>query len=179
MHIDFSKNFNCKFAEEIQAIHFGGNRQQVTLHTGIMYTKNGDSLIKHSFCTLSKSLRHDAAAVWAHLKSILKWALKINNQIKDVHILSDGPSSQYRNKKIFYLISNHLSSLLPNLSTCTWNFNEVGHAKSASDGVGATLKQTADRVEGEGHDVENFEKFMSVFKLKCTGIKLKKILKMK
>ncbi|GBL72854.1 hypothetical protein AVEN_128052-1 [Araneus ventricosus] len=34
LHRDFSENFNCKFAEEIQAIHFGGNRQQVTLHTG-------------------------------------------------------------------------------------------------------------------------------------------------
>ena len=94
LHIDFSENFSCKFAEVIQAIHFGRN-QQVTLHTGIMYTKIGDSLIKNSFCTLSKSLRHDAALMWAHLKSILKWALKINNQIKDVHILSSGPSSQY------------------------------------------------------------------------------------
>ena len=77
LHTDYSENFNCKFAEEIQAIHFGGNRQQVTLYTDIMYTKSGDSLIKHSFCILSKSLRHGAALMWAHLKSILKWALKI------------------------------------------------------------------------------------------------------
>ena len=72
-------------------------------------------------------------------------------------------------------MSNHLASLLPNLSICTWNFNEVGHGKGAPDGVGATLKQIADRVVEEGHNVENFEKFMSVLKIKYTGIKLKEV----
>ena len=41
--------------------------------------------------------------------------------------------------------------------------------------MGATLKQTTDRVVREGYDVENFKKFMSVLKIKYTGIKLKEV----
>lgn len=66
--------------------------------------------------------------------------------------------------KIF--ISNPLSSLLPNLSTCTWNFNEVGHGKDAPNCVGTALKQAVDKVEREGH-IENFDKLMPVLKIKC------------
>ncbi len=56
------------------------------------------------------------------------------------------------------LISNHLSFLLPNLSTWIWNFNEAGHGKGAPNGMGTTLKQTADKVVGEGHDIETSRK---------------------
>lgn len=38
IHADFSENYACKLAAEVQSFHFGGSRQQVTLHTGIMYT---------------------------------------------------------------------------------------------------------------------------------------------
>ncbi|CAH0397160.1 unnamed protein product [Chilo suppressalis] len=37
IHIDFSENYCCKYYEEIQAVHFGGARQQVTLHTGVLW----------------------------------------------------------------------------------------------------------------------------------------------
>jgi short subunit dehydrogenase-like uncharacterized protein len=33
LHVDFSENYNCKLAEEIQAMHFGGSRSQASLHT--------------------------------------------------------------------------------------------------------------------------------------------------
>lgn len=38
VHIDFSENYQCKYAKEIQSIHFGGNRIQVSLHikTGLI-----------------------------------------------------------------------------------------------------------------------------------------------
>ncbi|KAK6169376.1 hypothetical protein SNE40_020442 [Patella caerulea] len=37
IHIDFSENWVSKFANEIQAVHFGGSHVQITLHTGVMY----------------------------------------------------------------------------------------------------------------------------------------------
>lgn len=33
---DFSENYNCKHHEEIQAHHFGGSRQQVSMHTVVV-----------------------------------------------------------------------------------------------------------------------------------------------
>ena len=40
IHVDFSENFDGKYATEIQAVHFGGSQQQMTLHTGVLYLKN-------------------------------------------------------------------------------------------------------------------------------------------
>lgn len=41
VHIDFSENFACKLATEIQTFHFGGSKQQATIHTSDVYTSEG------------------------------------------------------------------------------------------------------------------------------------------
>lgn len=38
LHVDFSENYACKLNTEIQAFHFGGNRQQASIHTVVAYT---------------------------------------------------------------------------------------------------------------------------------------------
>lgn len=38
VHVDFSENYACKLAEEVQGMHFGASRHQVSLHTGMVYT---------------------------------------------------------------------------------------------------------------------------------------------
>ena len=38
IHIDFSENFICKHAEQVQSAHFGASHNQVSLHTGVLYT---------------------------------------------------------------------------------------------------------------------------------------------
>jgi len=37
----------------------------------------------------------------------------------------------------------------------TWNFSEAGHGKSAADGVGGSLKRTADRFVSLGSDISS------------------------
>lgn len=37
VHMVFSENYNLKYAEEIQAFHFGGTRKQISLHTVVVY----------------------------------------------------------------------------------------------------------------------------------------------
>ena len=68
IHIDFSENFTCKYASEIQSVHFRGSHKQVTLHTGVLYVGKEPPI---SFCTISPSRRHDPASIWAHLDPIL------------------------------------------------------------------------------------------------------------
>jgi len=53
--VDFSENYLSKYTDEIQSVHFGASRNQISLHTGVIYYM--DQCI--SFCTVSSSLRHD------------------------------------------------------------------------------------------------------------------------
>lgn len=177
IHVDFSENYACKYNEEIQAVHFGGGRQQISLHTGVLYItdeekdKEGNLVIKSkSFCSVSSSLRHDTVAVWAHLKPIFQWAFKLNPNLKYIHMQSDGVVSQYKNKTMFYIIAKKLQHFLPNLQVFTWNYSESGHGKGAPDGIGGTLKRTADKKVSHGKDVENLAQLLSVFKEDCKGV---------
>lgn len=38
-HIDFSENYCCKYSSEIQSTHFGASKQQISIYTGVVYTK--------------------------------------------------------------------------------------------------------------------------------------------
>lgn len=70
------------------------------------------------------------------------------------------------------MISNCINDFLPQISTFTWNYSETSHGKGAPDGIGGTLKRTADRLVAEGKDVENFETLVSAIKNQCPGVKI-------
>lgn len=174
-HVDFSENFSAKYSEEVQAIHFGASRRQFTLHTGVAYYKAEDMGKQFfSFCTLSDSLRHDPAAIWAHLDPVVKYLLQKCPQIKIVHFLSDSPSTQYRNKKNFYLFQSVVERY-PLVTMATWNFSEAGHGKGAPDGVGGCLKRTADNIVAQGTDITTLPTLFNKLEEYCPNIKLWKI----
>ncbi|MGH0121770.1 UNVERIFIED_CONTAM: hypothetical protein FKN15_075518 [Acipenser sinensis] len=152
IHIDYSENYSCKYYKEVKEIHFGGSHQQVTLHTGVLYLSWGRV---ESFASLSSSLQHDAVATWAHLEPVLRDLRENHPAVTDLHFLSDGPMSQYRNKRNFYLAST--IPFMKGFSYITWNFSEVSHGKGAPDGVGGALKNLADRIVTYGTDVPNVE----------------------
>lgn len=101
LHIDFSENYGCKNASSIQTCHFGASNQQATLHTGVLYRCNGLT----SFASISASLQHDPPAIWAHIMPVLKNLHDKYPEITTLHFFSDGPTTQYRNKQNFYLLS--------------------------------------------------------------------------
>ena len=86
IHVDFSENFVGKYATEIQAVHFSGSPQQMTLHTGVLYLKNQTI----PFCTISPSTQHDPPAIWAHLTQILQM-IRSHPDVKTLHVFTDGP----------------------------------------------------------------------------------------
>ncbi|XP_045457589.1 uncharacterized protein LOC123667794 [Melitaea cinxia] len=146
---DFSENYACKMGEEIQATHFGASKNQITLHTGMIYWAK-KSL---SFCTISDNNSHEPAAIWAHLLPVINEVRKIDNLTKVIHFYSDGPTSQYRQKKNFYLLNLFTEKL--KLDYTTWSFSEAGHGKGVADGIGASVKRALDRQVAFGRDVEN------------------------
>lgn len=165
VHMDFSENFCTKYNQEIQSFHFGGSRTQISLHTVVVYLKG--SKVPH--CTMSSNLSHNAGAIWAHLKPVLA---SLPSNIQNIHFLSDGPVTQYRNKYMFYVLGCELQNMYPNIVQYTWNFHEAGHGKGAPDGVGATCKRTADQVIATGGDITNLKEFASVICERCPGIKV-------
>ncbi|WAR03051.1 hypothetical protein MAR_009609 [Mya arenaria] len=121
VHIDFSENYNTKYANEIQSVHFGASKQQISLHTGIAYL--GDDKDFGLFKSWTGS----------HLSTFSPV----------IHFVNDGPTTQYRNKLNFYLWCIKVFDYGCTLSTC--NFIEAAHGKGAADGVGAAVKRAADK----------------------------------
>ena len=164
MTIDFSENAVLKYAEETQSVHFGASKQQLTLHTGGFYYKtdvDSPPSVK-TFCSISTSLRHDPSAIWAHLLPIFEKIKTEFPQVDTVHIMSDGPTTQYRNKKNFFLFEYFMKKY--NFSKATYNFSECGHGKSIADGVGGLIKRTADQAVAHGKDVHDIETFVDTVK---------------
>lgn len=172
VHMDFSENYNTKYSSEIQAVHFGASRSQLTLHTAVIYYHENNEIKSQSFCTVSESLRHDASAVWAHLIPILQEIEAVAPHISVLHLISDSPSGQYRNKKKFYIISQ-LQLYLPNLSRVIWHYCECGHGKGAPDGVGGVLKRSADRLVAFGNDINSINALVEGLRTTVTGVKIK------
>lgn len=160
VHMDFSENFCTKYNQEIKAFHFGGSLTQISLHTVVVYRKNS----VESHCTMSSNLTHNVGAIWAHLKPVMA---SFPANIHNVHFLSDGPVTQYRNKFMFYVLGCKLQEMHPNIMEYSWNYQEAGHGKGAPDGVGAVCKRTADQVIATGGDVTNLKEFAAVGRERC------------
>ena len=126
IHIDFLENWVCKNSTEIQSAHFGASNQQATLHTGVIYM-----IGTHQFTSISESLRHDPPAIWVHLQPVLQDLRTRYPQITDIHLFSDGPTTQYRNKINFYLFSSLLHQM--GFQARSWNLFESGLGKGAPD----------------------------------------------
>lgn len=110
LHMDFSENYVLKYASEVQSSHFGASKKQVSLHTSVAYYSNDPSPV--SYGTFSNSLRHDPAAICAHLTPILNDIKRRIHNLESIHFISDGPVTQYRNKTMFYLTPAYLSQVL-------------------------------------------------------------------
>lgn len=167
--VDFSENYQLKYSSEVQSRHFGASNEQVTLHTGAYFVKiisNDKPVIKvRTFCTVSSGNRHDAAAIWSNLSPIFLEIKGNHDNITRVHIMSDGPTKQYRNKSNIYLFCYYMQYF--GFEMASYNFSEAGHGKSVADGVGGTIKRTADSAVLMEKDVANIEQFIAaVSKLK-------------
>lgn len=148
LHIDFAENYLCQYHREIQSVHFGGSHHQTTMHTGVLYVGQFEP---KPFCTLSDSRLHEPVAIWVYLAPVLKSLLASHPTVKNIHVFSDGPTTQYREKRNFFLFSTKLFEYGFNMAS--WNFFEASHGKGAADGVGAVLKRTADRLVKQGTDL--------------------------
>ena len=146
---DFSENYGNKYSRAPQSTHFGASQQQSTIHTGVAYIN--EKVL--SFATVSDSYRHDPAAIWCYMKPVFQWILADHPQLMSIHVFSDGPSTQYKNKTNFFLTSYYRDIIGCEIESLTWNYFESGHGKGAADAIGGTLKRLADDYVNKGVDI--------------------------
>lgn len=163
--MDFSQNYQCKYGREIQSHYFGGSHEEVKMHTGVVYLEEDK---KYPSCSLSKNLRCDPPAILAHLYPVLDKYLKPG--MSRLHLQSDSPVTQYRNKTMFRLITTEIPKRYPQITEIIFNYTEAGHGKGAPDGVGGKAKTIADQVVSSDGDVDTLEALATVLQEKCKNI---------
>lgn len=156
--LDYSENYACKFQDEpAQAFY---DRRQVTVHPMVIhYRQNDESLNHKSFVGISSDRSHSAPTTFAFLRKLVPEVLKIIPHLTKIHYISDSPVSQYRNKSIAKIVSHH-EEYFQGIQA-TWDFLESGHGKGPCDGVGGSIKRSADVAVKHGSIISNAEEFFA------------------
>ena len=154
LQIDYSENYLCGYLDESSALFF--YKHQVSIHPMVAHFKLNDGTLSHqSFVGISAEMSHAAPTTLAFLKKRIASLSQIR-PFSTVHIISDSPASQYRNKSIVKVIAN--SQRLLGVQA-TWEFLESGHRKGPCDGVGASVKRAADTAVKKGQIITNTSDF--------------------
>ena len=109
-------------------------------------------------------------AIWEHMAPVLDHVQTNYPLVSVLHFLSDGPCTQYKQKRNLYLFSTELARR--GLKGGTWNFFEASHGKGAPDGVGGALKRTADQLVNTGSDIPDAHTLFLALSNTTTSIKL-------
>ncbi|KAK6169016.1 hypothetical protein SNE40_020147 [Patella caerulea] len=140
VHMDFAENYSCQIMEEIQSAFW--TTKMVTLHPVVLhYCHSNGSVELKSIVFVSDVMQHNTSMVHAIITRLMGVINEVCPSASNVHFWTDSPTSQYRNKTIFDLISRFKTAfgLL-----ASWHYFEVGHGKGACVGVGGTAKRNAD-----------------------------------
>ena len=101
--------------------------------------KEAEQLRCSSMCIVSDCLKHDTAAVYTFLCSVIPEVKNLLPTLNKIHYFSDGAASQYKNRKSFINLLYHSSDFSV---SADWNFFATSHGKSPCDGIGGTVKHS-------------------------------------
>ena len=155
--MDFAENFTCAALDEVQSAYW--TSEQVTLHTSVAYFPKTHDRTHKSIVGISDLNIHNAAMVVSMVSSLIPIIKSEYPGLKHVHYLTDSPTSQYRNKSIFEFLTRHEAVLGVSGS---WDYLESGHGKGPCDGLGGSVKRSADMAVKQGKVViQNAKDFYS------------------
>ncbi|KAL7842108.1 hypothetical protein SRHO_G00237970 [Serrasalmus rhombeus] len=109
-------------------------------------------------------------AIWAHLSPILTQLRERCPGVTRLHFFSDGPATQYKQKANFYMLSTEPFKM--GFKETSWHFFEASHGKGAPDGIGGSLKRTADSLVHHGTDIPDAESLFLQLKQKTSSVEL-------
>ena len=130
IQVDFSENYTCMMQDEIQSAHW--NQNQISLFTAVTWHSEDID----SYALVSDNIDHTKNTIIAYMDRLLEE--QSLNSVQEVHIWSDGPSSQFKNKyiaeSIKILEKRHNKKLI-------WNYFATSHGKGPVDGIGGSIKR--------------------------------------
>lgn len=103
--MDFAENFLCTSVEAVQSSYW--NQAMVSLHTMVAYFPQQHDQRLQSYVAVSDVLSHNATVVYTILKNLIPQLKTEYPAMSKIHYLTDSPTSQYRNKTIFKLLTDH------------------------------------------------------------------------
>ena len=137
IQVEFAENYTCKHQDEPQSAHW--NQEQVSLFTLAIWAKEaaGVDNVCESYDIVSDEMMHDKKAVAVFMFHVVDQFIKKRHQnVKQVYVFSDGPSSQFKNKYIAHFLHT-LNKIVP----IQWNYFATSHGKGVVDGIVGTLKR--------------------------------------
>ena len=133
VQMDFAENYSIKYQDEVQSAHW--HQRSITVYTVMLYFRNETV----SWVIVSDSNQHDKQAVAAFTNDIIRFITTKFPEAKNVHIWTDGPASQYKNRYIFtYLVELKLFFQSMNFK---WSFFATAHGKGPNDALGGRAKR--------------------------------------
>ena len=168
VQMDYAENWATSFMEEIQSAFFG--KDQITLHPMVSHRRNSDNeLVTQSFVGVSLTTNHSFPTTLAFMDQLVAELRQKVPELKHIHVITDSPSSQYRNRYACELLEKAMERYHLRIS---WNWLEAGHGKGPCDGVGGALKGLADRVVKKTGAIQTAEEFVDQIEPQTEKIKL-------
>ena len=133
LQVDFSENCTCRYQDEIQSAHW--QQSQVSLFTAAIWYAGK----LHPTVIVSDNTIHAKETVVAYIsKLLLQVKACAPESLKTVHIWSDGPASQFKNRYIAVAIVTRQKMTGLQIE---WNFFTTSHGKGPVDGIGGSVKR--------------------------------------
>ena len=145
IHMDFAEDYKCRSQNEVQSAYW--SQTQVTIHPVVMYYKKNEKLEHKSYVFISNESRHDPVFVFTLIQKLIPLLKETLPNLEMIHYWTDSPTSQYRNKTIFKIVSCHDDYFGCKAS---WSYMESGHGKGPCDPIGGTAKRKADQAVKNG-----------------------------
>lgn len=131
--MDFSNNYQTLSQDEVQAAYFA--RKYIEIFTCIIHILNHEPI---SYIVVNDVCTHSKEHVFFYIKLIIDDLKKKHARIENVHFISDGATSQFKNK---YTLSNLLFAQKDFGITAIHEFSPSNHGKNAVDGLGGIIKR--------------------------------------
>lgn len=156
IQMDYSENYVCSYQDEPSQIYY--DRNQVSLHPMIVHYRDQTGTLQHiTFVGISDEKSHSAITTFTFIQKLIPKVQDDLPSLKYVHFITDSPASQYRNRTIAKLIAN-FPAFFPGLKA-SWEYLEAGHGKGPCDGIGGSVKKSADIAIKKGCVIANASEF--------------------
>ena len=157
VQMDYSENWSAKYPDEISGVYY--DKAQTTLHPMVVHYHDGEKLKHKSYVRVSSVSQHTVPTIYSFIFKLMVDLTQILPDLEIIHFITDGPSSQYRNRTVVALVSEF--ERLHRIRA-TWTWLEAGHGKGPCDGIGGGLKRKLDNLGKGGHIIRGIDELIQL-----------------